>query len=123
MLQLLSNHLFQQVFEMLLVFVVVQILMIAGWSLRNYYGERIFTLSTIGTQTLRHYLAVEVNEVSKRGNSPSTIIKSIRDEQKRLRSEVQFALSTGTSLKKLHDKQMNESLNILFSNSQEYRCL
>jgi hypothetical protein len=100
----------------LILFVTIQIAIIAGWSLRNYYTERVFTLSTIGTQTLRHYLSVEVIEVDNRENSPSTIINSIKNEQKRLRREVQFALNTGTSIKKLHDTQFNESFNILFSN-------
>jgi hypothetical protein len=103
-------------YDILILFVTIQIAIIAGWSLRNYYTERVFTLSTIGTQTLRHYLSVEVIEVDNRENSPSTIINSIKNEQKRLRREVQFALNTGTSIKKLHDTQFNESFNILFSN-------
>jgi hypothetical protein len=103
-------------YDILILFVSIQILIITGWSLRNYSTERIFTLSTIGIQTLRHYLSVEVNELAKGENSPSTIINSIRDEQKRLRREVQFALAAGTSLKKLNDTQYNESFNILFSN-------
>jgi hypothetical protein len=101
---------------MLIIFVAVQIAIIGGWSLRNYHTERIFALSTIGTQTLRHYLSVEVNEVDKWKNSPSNIVNSIRKEQKRLRSEVQSALNTGTSIKNLHEAQLDESINILFSN-------
>jgi cation transport ATPase len=57
-----------------------------------------------------------VNEVGKRENSPSTIINSIRNEQKRMRKEVRVALDTGTSIKKLHETQFKESINILFSN-------
>jgi len=103
-------------YDILIIFVMVQIAIVAGWGLRNFHTERIFTLSTIGTQTLRHYLSVEVIELGKEKNSPSTIIKSIKSEQKRLRREVQLALNTGTSIKKLHDTQLNESINILFSN-------
>ena len=102
--------------DILLLFVAVQVAIIGGWSLRNYYTARIFSLSTIGVQTLRHYLAVEVNEVAKRENSPPTIVDSIRNEQKRLRKQVQFALNTGTTISQLHEIQFNESLNILFSN-------
>lgn len=103
-------------YKILALFVTVQIVLIGGWSLRNYYTERVFALSTIGTQTLRHYLSVEVNEVGKRQNSPSTIINSIRNEQKRLRKELRVALNTGTSIKKLHETQFKESIKILSSN-------
>ena len=103
-------------YDILILFVTIQIAIIGGWSLRNYYTAGIFSPSTIGTQTLRHYLAVEVDEVGNKENSPSTIISSIRKEQKRLRKEVQFALSTGISIKNLHKTQFDESFNILLSN-------
>ncbi len=103
-------------YDILILFVTVQIVIIGGWSLRNYYTESVFSLSTIGTQTLRHYLSVEVIEVGKKENSSRTIINSIKKEQKRLRREVQSALNAGTSIKKLHDTQFKESLNIFFSN-------
>jgi len=103
-------------YVILILFVMIQTAIIGGWSLRNYYTERVFSLSTIGTQTLRHYLSVEVSEVGNRKNSTSTINSSIRREQKRLRKEVQLALSSGISIKKLHETQFDESFNILFSN-------
>ena len=103
-------------YDILILFVTVQIAIIGGWSLRNLYTENIFALSTIGTQTLRHYLAVEVVEVGEKKNSHRTIINSIKREQNRLRRELQSALNTGISIKKLHDSQFNESLNIFFSN-------
>ena len=103
-------------YDILILFVTVQIAIIGGWCLRNYFTERVFSLSTIGTQTLRHYLSVEVFEVGKKKNSQRTIINSIKKEQKRLRREIQSALNTGTSIKQIHDTQFNESINILFSN-------
>jgi hypothetical protein len=110
-------------YKTLICFVLIQIVLIGGWSLRNYHTERIFSLSTIGTQSLRHYLAVAVNEVSKKENSPETIISSIRREQKRLRDEVKFSFNQGVSIKKLHETQFDESLSILFSDlSITYIC-
>ena len=103
-------------YNILIFFVTLQIAIIGGWSLRNYNTGGVFALSTIGIQTLRHYLSVEVIEVSKKENSSGTIINSIKNEQKRLRREVRSELNTGTSIKRLYDTQLKESLKIFCSN-------
>lgn len=97
------------------VFVMLQLFIIFGWSLRNYFTAGVFTLSTVGTQTLRHYLAVEVEQLAKGRNSPATIVDAIKKEQQRLRRQAWGALHAGTSIKKLHASQRDESLHILSS--------
>ena len=54
------------------IFVFLQLTFLVAWSTRNYIVENSFTLSTIGSQNLRYYVAPRVEEWARAGRFPSS---------------------------------------------------
>ncbi len=102
----------------LVLFVMIQLVIIGGWSLRNYYTGGVFTFSTIGVQTLRHYLAVkvQVHAAAGKGSPHAEIVRAIQKQKEKQNRELRAALQSGESLKTIYEQQLNESLAVLSSN-------
>lgn len=110
--------------KIILIFVIVQLVIMGGWCLRNFLLEGVFTLSTTGAHALRLYLAVEVEEVSRNTSTSKTIVKSIRNNRKKVQQQIDMTLNTGTSFAELQRTQLKETFGILLAHPYNtYLCL
>jgi 4-amino-4-deoxy-L-arabinose transferase-like glycosyltransferase len=109
---LLAKAAHQQVqWKHVCIFVFLQLTFLVAWSTRNYVVENSFTLSTIGSQNLRHYVAPRVEEWARAGRFPSG--KAIKHNREIVRSRDRADLVTkSASPARIAQRQLVESFAI-----------
>ncbi len=95
--------------------ILPQIVVIVGWSTRNYVSDRLFTFSTIDTQNVRHFVAPQLQEWNLAGRSPDD--EDVKRNQERIdqrdTKDLTLARTTTTIAAKVIRRQRTEGLDIL----------
>jgi 4-amino-4-deoxy-L-arabinose transferase-like glycosyltransferase len=96
-------------------FLIIQMFFVAGWSARNYVAENIFTLSTIGVQTLDQYLSTQVYAYRSPDRELISLPYIIKKRQIYLRKKLAKDLENGVTIKEISNNQRKRSLKIILS--------
>jgi 4-amino-4-deoxy-L-arabinose transferase-like glycosyltransferase len=93
------------------IFVFLQLTFLVPWVTRHYMVEKAFSLSTIGVQNLRHYVAPRVEEWVRAGRLPSGDAIKHNRQSVRSRDEADLAAERASSAH-IAQRQLVESLAI-----------
>jgi 4-amino-4-deoxy-L-arabinose transferase-like glycosyltransferase len=93
------------------VFFLLQLVMLVGWSTRNYVAEDYFTFSIVDSKTAREYLAPQVEEWARAGHAPSADAIKRNAENARMRDRID-SLQNRQTLGDNARRQRSESLAI-----------
>lgn len=99
-------------YKKIAVLFLIQAAIIGGWCQRNYIKENVFTLSSIGVETLRIYLTAEVDVSIKNKGEPITAAET-RDYQRKIREKIKNDLQQNIPIKEINQRLQKESLTII----------